>query len=80
MQIDVDVALTLVIAILVLLLGRFLISHIAFLRTYSIPEPVVGGLIIAGLLTVARTMFDARITFDMALQMPSSSRSSRPSG
>ena len=70
MQIDVDVALTLVIAILVLLLGRFLISHIAFLRTYSIPEPVVGGLIIAGLLTVARTVFDARITFDMALQMP----------
>ena len=70
MQIDVDVALTLVIAILVLLLGRFLISHIGFLRTYSIPEPVVGGLIVAGLLTVARTVFDARITFDMALQTP----------
>lgn len=70
MQIDINVALTLVIAILVLLVGRLLISRIAFLRTYSIPEPVIGGLIVAVILTAARTLFDARISFDMALQTP----------
>ena len=70
MQIDVNVAVTLVIAILVLLVGRLLISRISFLRTYSIPEPVIGGLIVAAILTAARILLDARITFDMALQTP----------
>ncbi len=70
MQIDINVALTLVIAILVLLVGRLLISRIAVLRTYSIPEPVIGGLIVAVILTAARALLDARVTFDMALQTP----------
>lgn len=70
MQIDVNVALTLVIAIVVLLIGRLLISNVRFLRTYSIPEPVIGGLIVALALTAARAFFDARVTFDMALQTP----------
>lgn len=70
MQIDVNAALTLVIAILVLLIGRFFISHSNFLRTYSIPEPVIGGLLIAIILTAARVLLDARVTFDMALQTP----------
>jgi len=68
MQIDVNVALTLVVAILVLLIGRLFIAHSNFLRTFSIPEPVIGGLIIAGLLTAARAFLDVRITFDMTLQ------------
>lgn len=70
MQIDVNVALTLVVAILVLLIGRLFIAHSNFLRTFSIPEPVIGGLIIAGLLTAARAFLDVRITFDMTLQTP----------
>lgn len=70
MQIDVNVALTLVIAILVLLIGRLFISHSTFLRTFSIPEPVIGGLIVAVLLTAARAFLDVKITFDMALQTP----------
>ncbi|MBL8659588.1 MAG: sodium/glutamate symporter [Rhodospirillales bacterium] len=70
MQIDVNAPLTLVIAIIVLLIGRLLVSNIRFLRTYSIPEPVIGGLIVAGLLTAARAMLDARVSFDMALQTP----------
>ncbi len=36
---------TIILAILVLFLGKFLINRIAFLRNYNIPEPVVGGLI-----------------------------------
>ncbi len=70
MQIDVNAPLTLVIAILVLLIGRLLVSNIRFLRTYSIPEPVIGGLIVAGLLTAARAFVDTRVSFDMALQTP----------
>ena len=43
---------TLAIAALVLVVGRRLIERIAFLRKYSIPEPVVGGLLTAVLITV----------------------------
>jgi ESS family glutamate:Na+ symporter len=60
---------TLVAAILVLLLGRWLIAHIAFLRTYSIPEPVVGGLLVALLVTGLRSA-DVHVTFDASLQSP----------
>lgn len=70
MEIDVNVALTLVIAIFVLLMGRLLVSNARFLRTYSIPEPAIGGLIVAAILTAARTLLGARITFDMAVQTP----------
>lgn len=36
---------TIIFAILVLYLGKYLTSKIAFLREYNIPEPVSGGLI-----------------------------------
>ena len=54
---NLDTYGTLVAASLVLLLGRQLVLRIAFLRIYSIPEPVVGGLLVAlaarpGLMTV----------------------------
>lgn len=70
MQIDVNVALTIVTAIVVLLVGRAIISMVKPLQTYSIPEPVVGGLVAALLLTLGRATFDAQVSFDMALQTP----------
>jgi ESS family glutamate:Na+ symporter len=36
---------TLILAVLVVFLGKILIRNSAFLRNYNIPEPVVGGLI-----------------------------------
>ena len=36
---------TVVVAILVLFLGKYLTGKVAFLREYNIPEPVSGGLI-----------------------------------
>ena len=36
---------TIIVAILVLFLGKYLTRKIAFLREYNIPEPVSGGLI-----------------------------------
>ncbi len=70
MQLDITLALTVVAAILVLLVGRAIIHRIAFLQTYSIPEPVVGGLVVAVLLTVARFGLDVQVSFDMRLQTP----------
>jgi ESS family glutamate:Na+ symporter len=53
----------------VLLLGRGLVTHVGFLRTYNIPEPVAGGLVVALGLLVLRA-FDIEVRFDTSLQTP----------
>jgi len=58
---------TLAFAALVLVVGRRLIEGVALLRKYSIPEPVVGGLVSAFLITVLH-VGGVRIRFDTALQ------------
>jgi ESS family glutamate:Na+ symporter len=58
---------TLAIAALVLVIGRRVIERIAFLQKYSIPEPVVGGLVTALLIAASHTG-GVRITFDTSLQ------------
>jgi ESS family glutamate:Na+ symporter len=58
---------TLALAALVLVVGRGLIERIALLRTYSIPEPVVGGLLTALLIGLLYAG-DVRIGFDTSLQ------------
>jgi glutamate:Na+ symporter, ESS family len=62
-----SVPATLAIAALVLVIGRRLIEHIAFLRKYSIPEPVVGGLVAALLITLLH-VGGVRVRFDTSLQ------------
>ncbi len=42
---ELDARQTVIVAILVLFLGKFLTGKVAFLREYNIPEPVSGGLI-----------------------------------
>ena len=58
---------TLAIAALVLVIGRRVIERVAFLQKYSIPEPVVGGLV-AALLIVLIHAGGVRISFDTSLQ------------
>ena len=58
---------TLAIAALVLVIGRRLIERIAFLQKYSIPEPVVGGLVTALAITATHAG-GLEITFDTSLQ------------
>jgi ESS family glutamate:Na+ symporter len=69
MNVDVSfgAAATLAIAALVLIVGRRLIARIEFLRRYSIPEPVVGGLVAAALMAVFHA-FGARASFDTSMQ------------
>jgi ESS family glutamate:Na+ symporter len=61
---------TLVAASLVLLAGRRLVSAIGPLRTYSIPEPVAGGVVVALLLLLARLLFGFEVEFNPTLQSP----------
>lgn len=67
---QLDFYSTLVAASLVLLLGRWLVARIGFLRAYSIPEPVVGGLLVAALLLLLRALTDVEVRFDASLQAP----------
>ncbi|CRM77640.1 sodium/glutamate symporter [Pseudomonas sp. 58 R 3] len=67
---QLDFYSTLVAASLVLLLGRWLVARIGFLRAYSIPEPVVGGLLVAALLLLLRVLTDIGVRFDASLQAP----------
>jgi glutamate:Na+ symporter, ESS family len=67
---QIDTYGTLVAATLVLLLGQVLVSRLAILRAYTIPEPVAGGLIVALALTALRGVGGVEIRFDASLQTP----------
>lgn len=49
---------TLISAVIVLLLGRFLVNRIDFLKRYNIPEPVAGGLVAAVVSLLVHTFGD----------------------
>ncbi|WP_413351186.1 sodium/glutamate symporter [Acinetobacter sp. A7.4] len=59
---------TLIAAVIVLLLGRFLVNHIDFLRRYNIPEPVAGGLVAAILSLVVYNVWGFSISTSSELQ------------
>jgi ESS family glutamate:Na+ symporter len=65
-----DTLETLMGASLVLLLGRQILARTPILRTYSIPEPVVGGLLIAVLVFALRAVLQIDVRFDTTLQAP----------
>jgi ESS family glutamate:Na+ symporter len=52
----------------VLTAGRVLVSRTAFLQRFSIPAPVVGGVIVAVALAIADGGFGYRVSFDMSLR------------
>lgn len=61
---------TFVAASLVLLLGRVLVNKIAMLKSFSIPEPVAGGLVIAIFMLLAQQVTGFTIKFNTSLQTP----------
>ena len=67
MGVSLDVSATLAVAALVLLVGRGVISRVEFLRKYTIPEPVVGGLVAALTITLLYAI-GVRVTFDTSFQ------------
>ena len=59
---------TLIAAVIVLLLGRFLVNKIDFLKRYNIPEPVAGGLVAAVVSMIVHSLWGYSITTSSALQ------------
>ncbi len=57
---------TLILAILVLFLGRWVNYRVPWLREYGIPEPVTGGLIASTVLTLLIVATGMNVTFDLA--------------
>lgn len=59
---------TLILATLVLLFGRFLVSKIKFLQDFNIPEPVAGGLVAAIILLILNAVYGMTFSFDSNLR------------
>ncbi|TCP91191.1 ESS family glutamate:Na+ symporter [Cricetibacter osteomyelitidis] len=59
---------TVALASLVLLLGYFLVKRVTFLSHYNIPEPVIGGFIVAISLTAVHHFWGISFRFDTDLQ------------
>ena len=63
---ELDARQTLIFAILVLYLGRYLNDKLAPLREYNIPEPVTGGLLASVFFGLIYWLADTEISFDLA--------------
>ena len=68
MEITFNAFYTLIAAVIVLLLGRFLVNKIDFLKRYNIPEPVAGGLVAAVLSYIVYSVWGYSITTSGVLQ------------
>ncbi len=62
-MINLDSRQTIIAAILVLFLGKYMNRKIGFLRRYNIPEPVTGGLIASIVFGILYLLFDVNINF-----------------
>lgn len=65
MTFEVDVFGTTTIAICVFFLGYAIVMRSQFMRTYGIPEPVIGGFAFAILIALVYLITNVEITFDM---------------
>ncbi|WP_308652418.1 sodium/glutamate symporter [uncultured Anaerococcus sp.] len=68
MTIELDILQSLGLAIFALILGNFLKDRFNFLRTFFIPSPVIGGLIISILVLILEKSGIAKLEFDKVLQ------------
>lgn len=70
MNIEINLIETLAIALLILFVGYFCNSKIAFLRNNNIPEPVVGGIVFSLIAACAHSFFAIDFHFDMSFKNP----------
>ena len=68
MHVNFSAYYTLILAVLVLLLGKFLVHRIRFLRDFNIPEPVAGGLVVAAVLYILHASMGWSFGFETSLQ------------
>lgn len=65
---ELDVRQTVIVAILVLFIGKYLTRKVAFLQEYNIPEPVSGGLIASIVFAIIYGAFDIELQFSLAVR------------
>jgi ESS family glutamate:Na+ symporter len=65
-----DLVQTVAVAAVILFVGYGIKRRIPLLARYNIPAPVVGGLLVAALLSVAQSRGVALVSFDATLQTP----------
>ncbi|MBE9578485.1 MULTISPECIES: sodium/glutamate symporter [Moraxella] len=68
MEITLNGYYTLILATIVLLIGRLLVKNIRFLDEFNIPEPVAGGLLASMLILGINTVFGYSFIFQAELQ------------
>ena len=68
MHVNFSAYYTLILAVLVLLLGKLLVSRIRFLRDFNIPEPVAGGLVVAAMIYMLHLTLGWTFGFESSLQ------------
>lgn len=62
---ELDERQTLLLAVLVLFLGRYLNTKINFLHKYNIPEPVTGGILASVFFSALYFIFDKQVDFSL---------------
>src|SRR4051812_26582927 len=67
-HIQLDLLFTILAAFVVLFGGRALVARVGVLKRFSIPAPVVGGVIVAVLLALGDAFGGVKIGFDMSLR------------
>jgi len=65
---ELDVRQTVIVAILVLFIGKYLTRKVDFLQEYNIPEPVSGGLIASIVFAILYGAFDIELQFSLAVR------------
>ena len=68
MKIELDMYQTMAVAVLVLMLGKFLKKRVNFLERFCIPAPVIGGVIFAVFTCICYVTGVAEFTFDDILK------------
>jgi glutamate:Na+ symporter, ESS family len=68
--IELNLIYTLLLATLIYFVGQALVSRVALLKRFSIPAPVVGGVLVAVVLALADGLLDTRVAFTMTLKDP----------
>jgi len=68
LEIALDERQTLIAAILVLFLGKYLTRKVSFLRDYNIPQPVTGGVLASLVVGAIFYLFETTISFDLDMR------------
>jgi Na+/glutamate symporter len=63
-KLEFNLLYTLLIAMVMLFIGRALVEHVGWLKRFSIPAPVVGGCLIAVVLAAAVGFAGTTVSFD----------------